>query len=804
MNSLLQDLRYAVRQLRKAPMFTILGTMVLALGIASTTGIFSVVDSVLLHSLPYPDSDRILNVSSSDRTTGIGGGAVSPADYLDWAEQNHVFSYIAASRGWPLNVSTGARPERLRGTVTTGDFFSLFDVRPLMGRTLSRQDSTPGNDHVVVLGYGVWQRLFGGDRGIIGRDITVNGAPHTVVGVMPANFVPDGYGELWLPSRWGVPANLLRPNEDPRPSRDSHYLQVWARLKPGVTLSEARAEMSTIARHLEEQNAGSDDNLGVALVRLQDDRTSDIRPVLLLLSAAVGFVLLIACANVANLVLARSTTRLREVSVRAALGASRGRLIRQLLTESVLLALLGGFVGVLLAAWAIPLFVGWSPADIRALGQISLNRNVLAFSIAVSLLSGTLFGLFPALHASRTNLNETLKDGERSSSAGHRRTRSTLAVVEIALSLVLLVGAGLLVKSFVRLMQVDPGFDASHLLVFDIGLPPTSSVGQQDEFYRQVIEELKGLPGVQSAAAVSRLPLAGGNSDRSFTLPGDDKSYQADIRVSTPGYFQTMAIPLLAGRVFNEADANSKRIVAVVNEALVRSAFSGQNPIGKHIQNFGPQLNDIEIVGVIGNVRHVGLVTPPRPEIYLPFGPAHWPSVFMVVRSRIADPLDLTIAAQNAVSSVSKEIPLANLRTMDQVIADSVHSRRFVMQLLSIFAAMAMFLAGIGLYGVMSYSTVQRTREIGIRMALGAHKQDVVKLVVVQGMTLAIIGIVVGGLASLGLTRTMSGLLYGVGTMDPYVFATVAGLLATIALLANYIPARRAAKVDPMVALRYE
>jgi putative ABC transport system permease protein len=537
---------------------------------------------------------------------------------------------------------------------------------------------------------------------------------------------------------------------------------------------------------------------------MQDNLTSDLRPVLLLLSVAVGFVLLIACANVANLVLARATTRFREVAVRSALGASRVRLIRQLLTESVLLALLGGIVGILLAVWAIPQLVSLCPIDIRALSQIAINRDVLAFSVTGSLLSGIAFGLAPALHASRVKLNETLKQGERGSSGADGRTRSMLAVAEVALSLVLLVGAGLLVKSFVRLMQVDPGFAPDHLLVFNVGLPPTSAPAQEDEFYRQVVERLQALPGVQSAAAVSRLPLAGGNSDRSFNLPGSDRNYQADIRVSTPGYFQTMGIPLLRGRIFSEAEAHSSAFVGVVNEALARMVFDGQNPIGKHILNFGPQMNDIEIVGVIGNVHHVGLDTPPRPEVYLLFGQAHWPSVFMVVRSRVSDPLLLTVAAQNAVASVNKEIPLANLRTMNDVIAGSVRSRRFVVQLLSIFAGMAIVLAAIGLYGVTSYSTSQRTHEIGIRMALGAHKREVVKLVVAQGMTLALMGIVLGGIASVALTRMISRLLYGVGALDSYVFLVVAGLQASIALMANYVPARRAAKVDPMVALRYE
>jgi len=804
MNGVLQDLRYALRQLGKSPGFTTVAVIALALGIGSTTAIFSVVDAVLLRPLPYPESDRIVNVSLSQRSTGVGGGAVSPGDYLDWAAQNHVFAYTAASRGWPVNLGGGDRPERVRGTMTSGDFFSLFGVRPLLGRTLTPEDSTPGNDHVVVVGEGIWTRLFGSDRGLLGRDITINGAPYTVVGVMPANFVPDTYGELWLPCHFGVPPNLLRPNADPRTVRDSHYLEAWARLKPGVSLQRARDEMDAIGRRLEKQYPNDDNDTGVSLVGMQDSLVSDIRPVLMVLIVAVAFVLLIGCANVANLLLARATRRSREVSIRAALGASRLRLIRQFLTESVLLAMIGGLAGVLLAAWAVPALLSMSPPDIRNFTAIGMHRNVLWFSVAASVCSGILFGLVPALHSSRGSLNDALKEGERGSTGGQGRTRSLLVVAEVGLSLILLIGSGLLVKSFLRLMRVDPGFDSSRLLVFNIGLPPASVPSQQDEFYRQVVERLESLPGVQSAAAVSRLPLAGGNSDRSFQLPGGGQSYQADIRVSTPTYFQTMGIPLLKGRFFSEQDASSSGLVAVVNDVVARTVFPGQDPVGKYILDFGPGLDKVQIVGVVGNVRHVGLETAPRPEVYLPFGQGHWPSVFMVVRSKTTDPLTLASAAQNAVGSVSKDIPLANLRTMEDVIAGSVQSRRFVMSLLSIFAGLAMLLAAIGLYGVMSYAVSQRTHEIGIRMALGAQKGDVLKLVVAEGMGLAVLGAVLGAIVSIALTRLMSGLLYGVSPRDPFVYMVVVALLGGVALAANYIPARRATRVDPMEALRYE
>jgi len=804
METLLQDIRYGFRMLRKNPGFTGIAVIALALGIASTTAIFTVVDEVLLHSLPYPDADRILSVTESQRSTGEGAGGPTPANFLDWEGQNHVFTHMAASRGWPMNLSAGDRPERVRGVMTSSDFFPLFGVRPIIGRTLLRDDNQPGSDHVVVLSYGLWKRRFGSDRSLLGRDITLNGESYSVVGVMPPTFNPDEYGEFWLPSRWGVPAHPLTPDQDPRPVRDEHYLDAWARLKPGVSLKQARDEMDAISRHLEKLYPQTNNDLGVSLVGMQDNMVGDIRPVLWLLLGAVGFVLLIGCANVANLQLARATMRSREVSIRTALGANRWRLIRQLLTESILLALLGGGLGILMATWAVPALFMISPPDIRDYTRIGINGDVLAFSVGVSLLSGVLFGLAPALHASGVHLNESLKQGERGSTGGHGTTRSVLVVAEVSLSLMLLVGSGLLVKSFVRLMQVDPGFDSNRLLVFSVGLPPSTTAPQQDDFYRQVVEHLQALPGVQSAGAVSRLPLAGGNSVRSFKLPGSSKDYDADIRLSTPTYFQAMGIPLLKGRYLNDQDAQSTVQVAVINQALVQNVFGGQDAVGKYIENFGPLKGKLQIVGVVGNVRHVGLDVAPRPEVYLAFGQAHWPSVFMVVRSKTWDPLALTMAAQNAVSAVRNDIPLANLRTMQDVIASSVQRRRFAMLLLSIFAGLAMLLAAIGLYGVMSYTVSQRTHEIGIRMALGAEKEDVLKLIVGQGMQLVATGVLLGIIAAVALTRLMSNLLFAVSARDPLVFGFIAVLLATIALMAAYVPARRAARVDPIVALRYE
>jgi len=802
MNGLIQDFRYALRQLRKSPGFAAVAVTTLALGIGATTAVFSVVDQVLLHPLPYPDSDRIVKVSQTFK--GLSTDDASPANYLDWVSQDHVFAEMAASRGWQGSLSTGDRPERIRGSMTTPSFFPLFGVDPILGRGLQASDARPGSDHVVVLGYGLWQRYFAADRAIVGRDIRLNGEQYAIVGVMPPNFSPDEYGELWLPSPWGVPTHPLVPDKDPRQFRDRNYLEVWARLKPGVNLQQARAELDTIGRRLETQYPDSNDQTGVSFLPLHDYIVGDIRPVLLVLLAAVVIVLLIGCANVANLLLARATTRAREISIRTALGASRRRLLRQLLTESVLLALVGGVLGFLLAALAVPALLALSPPDIREFKQIGINREVLAFSFLASVVCGIVFGLIPALQSSRSNPNEFLKEGERGSTGNRWRTRSALVIAEVGLSLVLLVGAGLLVKSFSRLMKVNVGFDPDHLLTFNLGLPSSTDPVHQLAFYQQVVQRLQALPGVRAVGAVSRLPLAGGNSSRSFNVPGVEKDYSADIRVSTPDYFRAMDIPLLKGRNFSESDLGSSLNIAVVNDALARTVFPGQDPIGKRITNFGPDSLTLQIIGVVGNVRHVGLDADPHSEIYQLLGHAQWPSMFVVIRSATSDPTSVTSAAQSVVWSVNKDVPLANVRTMQDVIANSVQRRKFSMLLLTIFAAVAMLLAAIGLYGVMSYTVAQRTHEIGIRMALGARRPDVLALVVKQGMALAAMGIAAGAALALAMARLISGMLFGITATDPLTFAGVIALLGTVAFLANYVPARRAAKVDPMVALRYE
>lgn len=800
---MLTDLRFAGRMLLKSPAFTLVAVITLALGIAASTAIFSVVDTVLLHPLPYPDSERIVAVSQTVRSTGVSTQDASPANFLDWATQNSVFSAMAAARGWQANLSGGEQPERIRATMASSEFFALFGAKPILGRAFGPEDAKPGKARVAVLSQGLWSRRYGADRNIVGRDLILDGEKFTVIGVMPANFSPDDYGEIWVPSPWDVPTHPLSPNENPREFRDRSYLDSWARLKPDVTLERARAEMNVIAQRLEKQYPDANQDTGVALVPVHEEMVSGLRPMLLMLLGAVSFVLLIACANVANLLLARAASRSREIAVRTALGASRLRLIRQLLTESALLALLGGAFGILLAQWALPVLLSLSPSEIGEFGGIGLNGQVLGFSLLASILTGTLFGLAPALFASRSNPNESLREGERGSSVGKSPARSVLIAAEIALSLVLLVGAGLMMKSFVRLTQVNPGFNPDHLLIFNIGLSPSADTARQTSFYQEVVERLKSLPGVRSVGAVSRLPLAGGNSSRSFNVLGDQQSYEADIRVSTPDYLNTMGIPLLQGRNFTEHDTSTSLPVAIINQATAATAFKG-NPIGQYLTNFGPNAEKIQVIGVIGNVRHVALEKAARPEIYLPLTQTPWPSMFVAVRSAVSNPLGLLSAVQSTVWSIDRNVPLANARTMQDVLAHSVLRRKFAMLLLSIFAGLATLLAAIGLYGVISYSVAQRTKEIGIRMALGGQREDMLRMVLRESGRLVLIGILVGIPVALGATRLLGAMLYGVGATDPVTYLLVITFLSLAAFLASVIPAFRAAKVDPMVALRHE
>jgi putative ABC transport system permease protein len=803
MSTLVYDLRYGLRMLLKNPGFTFAALITLALGIASSTAIFSVIDGVLLRPLPYPDSENIMILHPTMRSTGEPGGASAPANYIDYAAQNDVFSHMAASRGEQANLSDGDRPERVRGTMATSSFFPLFGVSPILGRTLLPSDEQPGHNHVVVLSSELWARRYASDRNIIGREILLNDEPHTVVGVMPPDYMPDGYGELWIPSAFGVPTNTIRPNIDPRPIRGSNYLDVYARLKPGITLEKARSEMDTISRRLENQYANDNKDTGIRITPLHEDAVGKLRPVLLLLFAAVGFLVFIGCANVANLLLARAATRSREISIRAAMGASRFRLIRQLLTESVLLSIFGGAIGALLAAWAIPLLMSMAPPGLRSFKEVGLNGEVLAFSLGVSVVTGILFGLVPALSSSG-NPAESLKQGERGSTAGGSRRRAFLIATEVGLSLILLIGAGLMIKSFATLTKVAPGFNPDRLLIFSIGASAKADEDRQLQFYQQVVQSLAAVPGVEHVAAVSRLPFSGGNSSRTFNRPGNTKENAADIRIATPDYFQTMGIPLVRGRNFTEHDTKDSTRVAIINEETAKQSFPGEDPIGQFIENYGPKEEKLQIVGVVGNVRHLALETAPRPELYQPFGQGMWPLVQIAVRTAPENPLTLLPAVQQAVWNVNKSVPLGNPRSMNDMIARTLLQKKFTMLLLTIFAGAALLLAAIGLYGVISYSVAQRTRELGIRIALGAQKSDVLRLILRQGMTLVAIGVVAGLAASIGLTRLMATLLYGVSATDPITFLALSITLLSVAFVACWLPARRASTVDPIVALHTE
>ncbi len=810
METLWQDLRLGARSLFKQPTFTIAAVIALALGIGANTAIFSVVDAVLLRALPYRDADRLVTVWEHNKTRGNTQNVINLGNFYDWKTQNRVFEDMATFFDLTANLTSGGEPEEIPSQIATPNLFNVLGVNPIMGRTFTEDDGKPGAARVVALSFGLWQRRFGGDPQIIGRKLILNGNETTVVGVMPADFnwhVKGGsmtrkMAEMWAP--WQI--------EESMKQRRGRFASAVARLKPGVTFEQAQAEMNVIGGQLE-RSYDFNANWGVNVVPLRTQFTGEIRLALFVLLGAVGMVLLIACANVANLLLARAAGRQREVAVRAALGAGRWRIVRQLLTESLLLAGLGGLAGLALAWWGTDLLVSLAPPDLLNLPQVKINAAVLGFTLAVSMLTGVIFGLVPAFEATRLNLTESLKEGGKNIGGGMRshRLRNSLVVAEIALALVLLVGAGLLIRSFARLQGVDPGFNAHNVLTMKVSLPARKYDTDQKriDFFRQAVAQMQTLPGVESAGAVSFLPFAAPHAGTGVEIEGRPKlppgqGLNTGVIVTDLNYFRTMRIPLKRGRLFTDQEAAEMRHVVVVNEAFAEKNFPGEDPLGKRVVIHMKNDNQpCEIIGIVGDSKHMNLDAEVKPMSYWPHPELTYSGMTFVIRTK-GEPTAVANAARNVIRALDPEQPVADVRTMESLIGTSVARARFNTLLLTIFAVVALLLASLGIYGVMAYSVAQRTHEIGVRMALGARAGDVLRLVVRRGMALALGGVAIGVIASFALTRLMTTLLFNVSATDPLTFIGIPLLLSLVSLLACLIPARRAAKVDPMVALRYE
>jgi len=810
METLWQDLRQGARSLFKQPTFTIVALITLALGVGANTAIFSVVHAVLLQSLPYPDADRLVMVWETRRSNPSGQNVINMGNFFDWKEQNRVFEDMAAFRDASVNLTSGGEPEEIPSQIATTGLFNILGVKPILGRTFSPDEGKPGQPGVVVISFGLWQRRFGGDPRIIGRKLILSGNEVTVLGVMPAGFnwninagsLAPEKSEIWSP--WQI-------DEQNRPRRGRGAMAV-ARIKPGFSLEQAQAEMSAVHSRIERQYPEFNAGWGVNLVPLRAQFAGKIRLALLVLLGAVGMVLLIACANVANLLLARAAGRQREVAVRAALGANRGRIIRQLLTESLLLAGLGGLAGLTLAWWGGDLLVSLAPPDLLNLPQVKLNAVVLGFTLGITLATGVIFGLAPAFEATRLNLSESLKEGGKSAGGMRaRRLRNSLVVLEVALALVLLIGAGLLIRSFALLQGVDPGFNAQHVLTMGVSLPRSKYDNDQKRvnFFRQVVTQMQALPGVDSAGAVNSLPFASFHSGTSVDIEGRPllpvvQKLKTGVMVTDANYFRAMQIPLKRGRLFTDQEAAEMRHVVVINEAFARQHFPNEDPLGKRVTIYMKDDNQpCEIIGVVGDSKHMNLDAEVRPMSYWPHPELASSGMTFVIRTR-GDAASVTSAARNVIRALDPEQPVADVSTMESLIGTSMARARFNTLLLTIFAVVALFLAGVGIYGVMAYSVAQRTREIGVRMALGARAKDALWLVVRRGMTLSLAGVAIGMAASFALTRLMETMLFNVSVTDPLTFAGIPLLLALVALLACLIPAWRAAKVDPMVALRCE
>jgi putative ABC transport system permease protein len=822
LETLLQDLRYGLRQLRRNPGFTAVAAVTLALGIGANTAIFSLISAVLLRPLPFPQPGRIVQPLRQYKSVTVP--AISAALFDYWKAHNQVFNHLAAFSFMPIGFNLAARglPERVPGVRVSAEFFQVLGVAPILGRTFLLEEDRPGGAQVVVLGYDLWRTQFGGSPGLLGRAITLDGQSYTVVGIMPPGFrFPvwsnfDFGTDLWVPLQ--LPLQSLNPAND---------YATLGRLNPSITLKQAAASLTMLTQRLRKEfPSGVDEDETAAVISLHEGLVGNVRPALLVLMAAVGLVLLIACVNVANLMLSRAMARRKEIAVRTALGAGRARVIRQLTAESVLLALLGGALGLLVALSGDHLLVAISPVGVPQFAAIGLDWRVLLFTLVVSVLTGLLFGLVPAVSVSKSDLHQSLKEGALRATAGgeQRKLSGILVVAETALSLMLLAGAGLLLASFVKIANINPGFDPRHVLTFETTLPEAKygTPAALSTFYREVLQRLQALPGVEAAANVTALPTEMG-PDLPFTIEGragssGSQAYgNSEYRMVSPEYFRAMRIPLLRGRFITVSDLANSPGVVMVNQTMARQFWPDQDPLGHAIiigKGMGPEWIDRprQIVGVVDDVRNISLNEPARPEMYVPYTqvppyitatevkeiPTRW-----VLRTK-GDPSAFAAAAGKAVLSVDSNVPIARVKTMNELLSSSISRWRFNMLVLGIFAALALILAAVGLYGVLSYTVAQRIHEIGIRMALGANKTDVLKLVVGQGLRLALIGVGLGIMGSLGLTRFLASLLYGVQPTDPLTFAAVSFLLTSVALLACYIPARRAAKVDPMLALRYE
>ncbi|HZI16968.1 MAG TPA: ABC transporter permease [Pyrinomonadaceae bacterium] len=807
LGNLLQDIRYGVRMMIKTPVITVIAVLTLAAGVGANTAIFSVVNAVLLKGMPYHNSDRFVFLSGTSlagANQGGGPGVLSPAEVQDLAAQLTTLEDFAAMQSQSINLTGGAEPERVRGAFVTANFFEVFNLLPVAGRTFARGEDQPGAERVVVVNEGFWRRRLDSDPRLADRKVILNGEPYSVVGVVPGSFrhPQDDEVELWMTVQQFPGYAAAR--------RDTRFLWGMGHLKPGVTAARAQVEADTVAARMAQGYPDESAGRGVKVELLEEMTVRNIRPILLALFAAVGCILLIACSNLANLALARGTARQKEFALRSALGASRGRLARQLLTETTLLALLGGGIGLLLAWWGTNLLLAVNP-DVLPRGEVRLDASVLLFTLGVSVLTGLLFGLVPAWQMSRLDLHTTLKEGGRSvgDGAGALRARSVFVVVQIALALVLLVGGALFIKSFYRLIQVDPGFKTDNLLTLEYRLPRNkyAEPPAQWEFHRQVVEQLRALPGVQSAALVRGLPLTGNSASVRVIPPSGEtpprgQEPQVQLNTATPDYFATMGIPLVQGRLFNDGDRLDTPFVIIVNQTMARRFWPGEEPVGKQIKFVGDDTPGT-VIGVVGDAKHDWLTEEQRPQIYGAYSQSPGTFATVVVRTKV-EPMSLSQPVREAIWKVDRDQPVWKVRTVESLLAYSVADKRFLMLLMVVFAALALIITAIGLYGVVNYTVGRRTHEIGVRMALGAHAGDVLKLVISQGMRLALAGVAAGLIAAYALSRFIQSLLFGISATDALTFVSVSALLCGVALLACYFPARRATKVDPLVALRQE